>query len=60
VQLRPILLFGETAGERAKEKGAVQRTLSLKAVDFKQHGMLSLFSEEKPREGATFNVLVVE
>ncbi len=49
-QLRPIVLFGETAGERAKETDAAQRTLSRKADDFEQHGMLSLFSSEKPRE----------
>ena len=48
--LRPIILFGETAGERAKETGAAQRTLSRKADDFEQHGMLSLFSEDQPRE----------
>src|SRR6266568_1199093 len=47
----PILLFGETAGERAKETGAAQRTLSRKADDFEHHGMLSLFSSEKPGEG---------
>ena len=51
-RFRPIVLFGETAGERAKETDAAQRTLSRKADDFEQHGMLSLFSSEKPREGA--------
>jgi len=48
--LRPIVLFGETAEERAKETNAAQRTLSRKADDFEQHGMLSLFSSEKPRK----------
>ena len=47
-QLRPILLFGETAGERAKETGAAQRTPARKADDFEQHEMLSLFSEDQP------------
>ncbi len=51
-QIRPIVLFGETAGERAKETDAAQRMLSRKADDFELHGMLSLFSSEKPREGA--------
>ncbi len=49
-QLRPIVLFGETAGGRAKETDAAQRTLSRKADDFEQHRMLSLFSEDQPRE----------
>ena len=39
-----ILLFGETAGERAKETGAAPRTLSRKANEFEQYGMQSLFS----------------
>ena len=50
-QLRPIVLFGEAAGERAKETDAAQRTLSRKADDFEQHGMPSLFSSQEPREG---------
>ena len=49
-QLRPILLFGETAGQRAKEINAAQRTLSRKADEFEQYGMRSLFSSEEPRE----------
>ena len=51
-QLRPVVLFGETAGERAKETNAALRTLSRKADDFEQHGMLGLFASEKPREVA--------
>src|SRR6266571_4020394 len=43
-QIRPILLFGETAGERAKETGAAPRTLSRKANEFERYGMASLFS----------------
>jgi hypothetical protein len=43
-QIRPLLLFGETAGERAKETGAAQRTLSRKADEFERYGMQSLFS----------------
>jgi len=49
-QLRPILLFGETAGQRAKEINAAQRTLSRKADEFERDGMRSLFSSEEPRE----------
>src|SRR5215472_1291155 len=51
-QIRPIILFGETAGERAKEIGAAQRTLSRKADEFEQYGMRSLLSSQKPREEA--------
>ena len=43
-QIRPMLLFGETAGEQAKETGAAPRTLSRKANEFEQYGMQSLFS----------------
>ena len=43
-QIRPLLLFGETAGERAKETGAPARTLSRKADEFERYGMASLFS----------------
>jgi len=49
-QIRPILLFGQTAGERAKEINAAQRTLSRKADEFERYGMKSLFSSEEPRE----------
>src|SRR5438105_15602862 len=41
---RPLLLFGETAGERAKEIDVPQRTLSRKADEFERYGMQSLFS----------------
>jgi hypothetical protein len=51
-QIRPIILFGETAGERAKEMNAAQRTLSRKADEFKRYGMRSLFSDHAPREEA--------
>jgi putative transposase len=43
-QLRPMLLFGETAGERAKEINVPQHTLSRKAEAFERSGMASLFS----------------
>src|SRR5437660_7766668 len=46
-QIRPILLFGETAGERAKEIDVPQRTLSRKADEFERYGMRSLFSSEE-------------
>jgi hypothetical protein len=46
----PILLFGETAGERAKEIDAAQRTLSRKVDEFERDGMMSLFSSQEPRE----------
>ena len=49
-QIRPIILFGETAGERAKEIDAAQRTLSRKADEFEHYGMMSLFSSQTPRE----------
>ena len=42
--IRPLILFGETAGERAKEIDVPRRTLSRKANEFEQYGMQSLFS----------------
>ena len=44
--LRPVVLFGETAAERAKETGASERTLHHKADRFDQEGMASLFHKE--------------
>src|SRR3989440_7499466 len=41
---RPLVLFHETAGERAKEIDVPQRTLSRKADEFERSGMQSLFS----------------
>ena len=48
--IRPIILYGQTAGERAKEINAAQRTLSRKADEFERDGMQSLFAEHSPRE----------
>jgi hypothetical protein len=42
-RLRPIVLFGETAAERAKETGGSPRTLHYQARRFEQEGMASLF-----------------
>jgi putative transposase len=49
-QIRPIILFGQTPGERAKEIGAAQRTLSRKADEFERYGMQSLFAAQEPRD----------
>src|SRR5712692_6902768 len=46
-RLRPIVLFGETAAERAKETGASERTLHHQARLFEQEGMASLFPKER-------------
>jgi putative transposase len=43
-QIRPLVLFHQTAGERAKEIDVPQRTLSRKADEFERDGMASLFS----------------
>src|SRR6266699_169325 len=43
-QIRPMLLFGVTAGERAKEIDVPQRTLSRKVDEFERDRMQSLFS----------------
>ena len=60
-QIRPLLLFGETAGERAKETGEAARTLSRKADEFERDGMQSLFSSgEAGGERATSKTLPPE
>jgi len=41
--LRPIVLFGETPAERARETGVPERTLRRKADGFDAAGMASLF-----------------
>jgi hypothetical protein len=46
-QIRPLVLFHETAGERAKEIDIPQRTLSRKADEFEKYGMQSLFASEE-------------
>ncbi len=43
-QIRPLVLFHQTAGERAKEIDVPQRTLARKADAFERYGMHSLFS----------------
>ena len=48
-EIRPIILFDQTPGERAKEIDAPQRTLSRKADEFERSGMQSLFRLEEPR-----------
>ena len=57
-QIRPIVLFHETAGERAKEIDVPQRTLSRKATAFERYGMASLFpSGEQGGERETSKTL---
>lgn len=43
--VRPIVLYGQTAGERAKETGTNERTLDRKADRFVAYGMASLFPD---------------
>ncbi|MBA2286423.1 MAG: helix-turn-helix domain-containing protein [Ktedonobacteraceae bacterium] len=47
--LRPVVLFNESAAERAKETETAERTLQRKAEQFESYGMASLF----PKEPAT-------
>jgi transposase len=49
--LRPVVLFNESATERARETGAVERSVRRKAGQFEEHGMASLF-EQAPKENA--------
>ena len=45
--IRPLVLFNETAGERAKEIDAPQRTLARKADEFERYGIQSLFASRE-------------
>jgi len=51
--IRPLVLFHETAGERAKEIDVPQRTLARKADEFEKLGMQSLFSSEEHEKAAS-------
>jgi len=44
--LRPVVLFNESAAERARETNSAERTLQRKAEQFEQNGMASLFPKE--------------
>lgn len=46
-QIRPLVLFHETAGERAKEIDVPQRTLARKSDEFERYGIASLFPSGK-------------
>ena len=47
-RLRPVILFGETATECARETGTSERTLYHQARLSEQEGMASLFHKERP------------
>jgi putative transposase len=47
-KIRPVVLFGETAAERAKEIGVSERTLHYQADQFERYGMVSLFHQPRP------------
>jgi transposase len=42
--LRPVVLFGQSPAERARQTGAPERTLYRQAARFETHGMASLFT----------------
>ncbi len=49
--IRPIVLFGQSPAERAKQTGAAERTLRRRATHFDSVGMASLFGTTEPRTG---------
>jgi putative transposase len=59
-KIRPVILFGETAAERAKEIGVSERTLHAQAAQFEQEGMASLFHKERPPSPETSRSLSPE
>lgn len=45
-KIRTVVLFNESAAERARETGTAERTLQRKAELFEERGMISLFPKE--------------
>jgi len=45
--IRPVVLFGHSPAERARQTGAPARTLSRQAARFARHGMASLFAPSR-------------
>lgn len=58
--LRPVVLFGQPAADRARETGVPERTLRRKAVRFAETGMRSLFDEPAPAAEPDRRVLPAE
>ncbi len=48
-KLRPVVLFNESAAERARETDTAERTLQRKANLFESRGLISLFPKEPVR-----------
>lgn len=46
--IRPVVLFGQSSAERARETGAAERTIRRKADRFDAYGMASLFADDAP------------
>jgi transposase len=46
--LRPVVLFNEGAGERARETGEAERSVRRRAAPLEEHGMASLFTQAPP------------
>lgn len=51
--IRPVVLFGRSPAERARETGAAERTLYRQAARFDAAGMASLFPPPKPARHRT-------
>jgi putative transposase len=51
--IRPVVLFGHSPAERARETGAAERTLYRQAARFNAAGMASLFPPPKPARHRT-------
>src|SRR5260370_17491725 len=56
--LRPVVLFNESATERASETGAAERSVRRKAGQFEEHGMASLF-EQAPKDNTEYTSLAL-
>lgn len=54
--IRPVVLFGLSAAERAKQTGTAQRTIYRRVQRFETEGMASLFDESQPAPSRSFPV----
>lgn len=57
-RIRPVVLFGHSPAERARQTGAPQRTLYRRAARFATEGMASLFSPPKTEKHRRLPVAV--
>ncbi|BCL80934.1 helix-turn-helix domain-containing protein [Ktedonobacteria bacterium brp13] len=54
--MRPIVLYGDPAIQRAKETGEARNTLERKSDDFDDQGMVSLFASKPCKQAEAWSL----